>query len=63
MQAASLMQVPEQDLPGVFAARLGGEEFLLVLPGVSPQQAHEILEAVRAAVSATPGATSRPVCR
>lgn len=54
MQAASLMQVPEQDLPGVFAARLGGEEFLLVLPGVSPQQAHEILEAVRAAVSAHP---------
>lgn len=53
-QTASLMQAPERDLPGVFAARLGGEEFLLVLPGVSPQQAYEILEGLRTAVDAHP---------
>ena len=56
MQVAALMQAPAQDLPGAFAARLGGEEFLLVLPKVSPQQAYEIFEGIRLAVSAYPWA-------
>ncbi len=59
MQVAALMQAPTQELPGVFAARLGGEEFLLVLPDVSPQQAYEVLEGVRRAVSAHPWARIR----
>ena len=35
------------DLPEVSAFRIGGDEFGLLLPGVTPDRAHQILEAVR----------------
>ncbi len=43
-------------LPNVFAARMGGEEFLLVLPGVDDAAAARHLERVRRAVAAHPWA-------
>ncbi|MEV6304366.1 GGDEF domain-containing protein [Actinoplanes sp. NPDC051861] len=37
-----------------FVARLGGEEFLLVLPGLSPDQAAEALETIRLRIATHP---------
>lgn len=37
-----------------FVARMGGEEFIIILPSTSLAQAHSALEAVRAAIANTP---------
>jgi diguanylate cyclase (GGDEF)-like protein len=48
---ATLLQSEQVALaPAGFVARLGGEEFLLVLPGVSADAAHSALDRVRLAV-------------
>lgn len=39
---------------GDLAARMGGDEFVILLPGVSREQAGEVLERVRAALEAHP---------
>jgi diguanylate cyclase (GGDEF)-like protein len=39
-------------VPGGIAARLGGEEFVLILPGTGERDAHRVLEQVRTAVAA-----------
>lgn len=41
-------------VPGGFAARLGGEEFLLVLPGLEVPAAHPVVERVRLDVRSYP---------
>ena len=38
------------DVPGGIAARLGGEEFLLILPGLVPAEVRSLCEAVRSAI-------------
>ncbi|GLY32656.1 GGDEF domain-containing protein [Kineosporia sp. NBRC 101731] len=37
-------------LPGAFVARMGGEEFLLVLPEILPEHAAHLLERIRRSV-------------
>ncbi len=53
---ASLLQEIPAPGGGSFAARMGGEEFLLVLPGVDDEDAAAHLERVRGAVAAHPWA-------
>ncbi len=53
---ASLLQDTGAPGAGSFAARLGGEEFLLVLPGVDAAAASRHLERVRRAVAGHPWA-------
>ncbi len=53
---AALLQDTGAPGAGSFAARLGGEEFLLVLPGVDAAAAGRHLERVRRAVAAHPWA-------
>ncbi len=53
---ASLLQDTGAPGTGSFAARMGGEEFLLVLPGVDDAAAARHLERVRRAVAAHPWA-------
>ncbi len=53
---ATLLQETPAPGGGSFAARMGGEEFLLVLPGVDEASATAHLERVRAAVAGHPWA-------
>ncbi len=53
---ATLLQETPAAGAGSFAARMGGEEFLLVLPGADDEAAVAHLEGVRAAVAAHPWA-------
>jgi diguanylate cyclase (GGDEF)-like protein len=55
VMAELLAAVPASasDVPG-FAARLGGEEFLLILPGISAKAAASCLEALRREIAAYP---------
>ncbi|MBX0299340.1 diguanylate cyclase [Cryobacterium sp. 1639] len=48
---ARILADPMKHLPGGIAARLGGEEFLLVMPGVTADDAFALCEKVRAAVA------------
>jgi diguanylate cyclase (GGDEF)-like protein len=54
IQVSRLLQTEIQPVGGAFAARLGGEEFLLVLPGVRPEPAAHLLESIRRAVDRHP---------
>jgi two-component system cell cycle response regulator len=38
-------------IPGGFVARIGGEEFLLVMPGITAEEVRELSEGMRAAVA------------
>jgi two-component system cell cycle response regulator len=58
LQAAAVTTDPS--LPGSFAARMGGEEFLLVLVGADPSAAAWRLEHLRRAVAAHPWAELGP---
>lgn len=40
--------------PSDFAARFGGEEFLVILPGINREQAHTVIERLRKAVAEMP---------
>ncbi len=53
---ATLLQEIPAPGGGSFAARMGGEEFLLVLPGIDDEDAATHLERVRSAVAAHPWA-------
>ena len=64
-QVATLLQTAAADAGG-FAARYGGDEFVLVLPGADLDQAFGQAERLRSDVASTlfssdPGADSRPV--
>ncbi len=47
VRLAVLLEAAAADTPGAWAARLGGEEFLLVLPGLDLDCAREIAETLR----------------
>jgi diguanylate cyclase (GGDEF)-like protein len=49
-QVADVLLRGVSGVEGGVAARLGGEEFVLVLPGADERRGHEVLETVRAAV-------------
>jgi diguanylate cyclase (GGDEF)-like protein len=49
-QVADVLLHGVSGVEGGVAARLGGEEFVLVLPGADERRGHEVLETVRAAV-------------
>src|SRR3954454_17689050 len=53
---AELLEASADEADGAFAARLGGEEFLLVLPGLAPSAALTRLEQVRRTVRSHPWA-------
>ncbi len=44
---ARLLETAAAGIPDAYAARLGGEEFLLVLPGLDLSSAHEVAEDLR----------------
>ncbi len=46
-RVAAMLQNRARQFPGGFAARMGGEEFLVVLPGVDTTPAWNILESMR----------------
>jgi two-component system, cell cycle response regulator len=50
-QVADVLAREVSAVEGGIAARLGGEEFVLVLPGADEQQGHRVLEQVRGAVA------------
>ncbi|GAA3627386.1 hypothetical protein GCM10022223_50840 [Kineosporia mesophila] len=50
VRVARVMQDEVSSLPGAFVARMGGEEFLLVLPGILPEHAAHLLERIRRSV-------------
>jgi diguanylate cyclase (GGDEF)-like protein len=49
-QVAAVLQREVSRLEGGVAARLGGEEFVLVLPGIGQERGHQVLDGVREAV-------------
>jgi diguanylate cyclase (GGDEF)-like protein len=51
-QVADVLTREVSAVPGGIAARLGGEEFVLILPGTGGRDTHRVLERVRAAVAA-----------
>jgi two-component system, cell cycle response regulator len=53
---AELLETAADQVDGAFAARLGGEEFLLVLPGPEPAAARDRLEQVRRTIRSHPWA-------
>lgn len=55
VKLASIMQTSSRD--GDYACRVGGEEFLILLPGVALQAAAEFAERLRATVEKTPMGT------
>lgn len=55
-QVAKLLQAAAEDVPGGLAARMGGEEFLLLLPGVDRLEGVERLDRLRLAIARHPWA-------
>lgn len=53
-RVARLIDQRAAEVDGGFAARMGGEEFLLVLPGADPVLAATVLEHIRAELEALP---------
>jgi two-component system, cell cycle response regulator len=52
-RVAGMLQARGTQYQGGFAARMGGEEFLLVLPGMDAESAWEVLEALRREIAST----------
>jgi diguanylate cyclase (GGDEF)-like protein len=55
-QVAGLLQSATGELPGGIAARMGGEEFLVLLPGMDRAEGTERLERLRRDIAAHPWA-------
>jgi diguanylate cyclase (GGDEF)-like protein len=55
-QVAGLLQAATGELPGGIAARMGGEEFLVLLPGMDRAEGTERLERLRRDIAAHPWA-------
>ena len=53
-QVAGLLQSAADEVEGGLAARMGGEEFLVLLPGVDRDQARERLDQLRVAIEGHP---------